>query len=401
MSAPVRLGPPAVRVGAGIAADALRSLAAGRRVLAVVDLRVDPGLLRGVAAVETRRLTPARVDAAVVIGLARRVRALRPDLVVAVGGGSVIDAVKIAALAAVPGQLFEYALAAAERTAFVALPRTGAPGVAVVAVPTTPGTSSESSAVAIVRTDRGTRLLGGPQLRTRAAVLDADLLASLTTEHLLEGCLEALLRTAAVNTGVRLPERARADSLALGRALVEVGDAVARRPHEKAASALRIARLSAATQRSGALRGAEIASARHWYVANEASFRLGVRKMTATAAIVPAVWDRIERGDARWGDAAHLRAHWRAVTAGRGLPSTPADGIRALVERWGVERGAVPDAAVRDGIAAAVVREWADRLPMLRGLASGDIRAVLDGAYGDAARPRPARPGISTTTGGG
>lgn len=405
MSGGVGPRPPAVRVGSGIVAGALRSLSAGRRTLVVADARVGSAVLREAAAAETVTLAPASIDATVVGAIARRVRAARPDLIVAVGGGSVIDAAKVAGLAAAPGRLFEYALSAAERTAFVALPRTGAPAVALAAVPTTPGTSSESSSVAIVRTDRGTRLLGGPQLRARHAVLDAELLVSLAPDRIREGCLEALLRTAAVNTAARIPERARADSLTLGCALVRAGDlarpgAAWDRPGERAASALRIARLSSATQRTGALRVADLACARHWYVANEASFRLGVRKMAATAAIVPAVWDRIEQGDARWGDAANLGAYWRAATAGQGLPETPADGIRALVDRWGIERAAPPAGDVRDAIAEAVVREWAVRLPMLRGLTTRDVRAVLDGAWADAGWPRPATPKTPSTTGG-
>lgn len=380
-------GIPALRSGIGIAGDALRRLGDGRSVVVVADERVPGRVVRAAGPAEVVRLRPAEVDAAVVGDLGRRVRALRPELLVALGGGSIIDAVKIAALAPLPGRLLEYALAAAERSAYVPLPRPGAPGVAVAAVPTTAGTSSESSAVAVLRTDRGTRLLRGPHLRARFAVLDAELLATLPRDAMRAACLEALLRTAAANTAAEVPPRAREDSGAIARALLAEGERLGEPTGDTPAVRLRVARLSAATQRSGALRVPDTACAKHWYVANELSFARGVSKMAATAAVVPAVWDRIEAGDARWGDRMNLRSYWAPLAAVADLPETPARGIRSLIERWGLEPPPAPDAATRGSLAETVAREWGVRVPLLRGISANDVNRVLDDASWSTAWP--------------
>jgi alcohol dehydrogenase class IV len=134
-----------------------------------------------------------------VAGLARRVHAHRPDLVVAVGGGSVMDAAKsAAALARYPRHDRELVL----RCCANGQPGGGSPApaggsgdsgdaaVPVVAVPTTPGTGAEATPFATVwDVEAGRKLsLRGPDLQPAAAILDADLLVGLPAERL-AGCM--------------------------------------------------------------------------------------------------------------------------------------------------------------------------------------------------------------------
>lgn len=168
----------------------------------------------------------ARVEVAVhegsptpgsVAALARRVHEHRADVVVAVGGGSVMDAAKCAATLAgsrTPDRELVLRRCAGDGSG---AGRTGAPPV--VAVPTTPGTGAEVTPFATVWDVEGGRKLSlrGPDVRPAAAVLDADLLVGLPTERL-SGCmLDSLAQAieAGWSTG------ADADAEMFGRAALE------------------------------------------------------------------------------------------------------------------------------------------------------------------------------------
>ncbi|MBP3976140.1 daptide-type RiPP biosynthesis dehydogenase [Microbacterium sp. BLY] len=348
-----------------------RGLVAGRDALVVADAAVASPLADGPSS-RTMRLAAPAVNEIGVMLIAEQLVRRRPDVIVAVGGGSIIDASKIAALALGPGRLFEYALGNAATSGLTVLPDTPPP-VDIVAVPTTLGTSSETNSVAILRHQGGHRLLLGRALRPRHAVLDPAQFATLRPAAVREGALEALLRLAGASTGLRRSARADHDARALGRALLETVDRGAPSPAQR----LRLARLGAATQRTAALRGPDPYSARHWYLANEVAFHLSVRKMAATAAVIAAVWRRIGGGDARLGDRERLQHFWTSVVEPTTLPRDPALGITALVDRWGIPTPPRPSAAQIAGIAAAAVASWGGHRPMLHGLGEEDIRAVL------------------------
>ncbi|WP_152176334.1 iron-containing alcohol dehydrogenase, partial [Mycobacterium tuberculosis] len=106
-----------------------------------------------------------------VVRIAQELVRSPPEVIVAVGGGSVLDVSKIAALVLSPGSLFDYALRHAATSGLTILPD-APPPVEIVAMPTTLGTSSETNSVAILRHRRGSRLLIGRALRPRHAVLD-------------------------------------------------------------------------------------------------------------------------------------------------------------------------------------------------------------------------------------
>ena len=115
-----------------------------------------------------------------VIQLTLMAKAGRPEIIVAVGGGSVMDAAK--ATAVLLGQP-ELNSGIVRQLCAEGAP---GPGPPVVAVPTTPGTGAEPTPFATIwDRDRGRKLsLRGPALFPAAAVLDSDLLVGLSGKQL-------------------------------------------------------------------------------------------------------------------------------------------------------------------------------------------------------------------------
>ncbi len=104
---------------------------------------------------------------------AREIRENDPDIIIAAGGGSVMDAAKFMSLIAVHGgTVMDYITG--KRT-----PPDG--GLPVYAIPTTPGTSSEITPFTVVTDDRiGNKVgLRHPSLFPRGAIIDPSLTVSL------------------------------------------------------------------------------------------------------------------------------------------------------------------------------------------------------------------------------
>ena len=381
---------PTLWHGHGITRRVTEQLTGGRDVFVLADTAVTSSVPIGGSA-RTMTLDAPATDTEAVSAIARELAHRPPDVIVAVGGGSIIDACKVAALVLGREGLFDYAIGHASASALTLLPD-APPPVDLIAVPTTLGTSSETNSVAILRNSGGYRLIIGRALRPRHAIVDSGNLSTLRTAAVFEGALEAFLRLAGASTSARRSARARHDARRIARALIET----ATRDPASAAGRLRIARLSGATQRTAALRGLDPYSARHWYVANEVAFGLGVRKMIASAAVVAAIWRRICAADSRWGDRPSLEVFWAEATEGSGLPLDPPTGFTALVDRWGIPRPPQPQGEVLDRVAATIERAWGDRRPMLAGLRADDFRDVLrDAWWSDSSAGEPRRP--STT----
>lgn len=362
---------PTLWHGIGVASELVKRVTAGRETLVIADSAV-PIPFPADKSTRTIRVDAPAVDVTAVVSIAREIVRSPPAVIVAVGGGSVLDASKIAALALAHGRTFDYVIGHASNSALTFLPDSPPP-VDIVAVPTTIGTSSETNSVGILKNESGYRLIVGRSLRPRHAIIDPHNLTTLTLSTVREGALEAFLRLAGASTSPRRSTRANRDAVALGRALLDA----ASRDSNSTAGRLRLARLSAATQRGAALRGRDPYSARHWYVANEVAFLLQVRKMVATAAVIAAVWRRICSGDSRWGDRESLDEFWTRVALGAALPLDPPSGIAALVERWGIHQPSAPTDQDISRIAVATEASWGDRHPMLPGLVAADFRDVL------------------------
>ncbi len=199
------LQPSRVIFGEGGAADAVAELARpGTRVLVVTSPSVQPhadrfaASLRAVdAVVEIVGGISPEPNAAAIEALRVRARIFGPTLVLALGGGSVLDAAKLAAT------LHDHPAPLSEFYGQARLPprRTG-----LVCVPTTAGTGSEVSPNALVYDDssRTKKAVIGPALVPDVAIVDPGLMISLppaltatTGVDALAHCLETYANRAA------------------------------------------------------------------------------------------------------------------------------------------------------------------------------------------------------------
>lgn len=299
------------------------------------------------------------------------------DTVVAAGGGSLLDAVKLAVLGrSAPVEFSEYLQILGRRAGLIRLTApapvlTSAPRR--ILVPTTIGTSSEVSPAACVRIDGGRHLVLGPALRPEVAVLDPALTASLAENLLIEGIFEALMRVGGPYVGDSVRD-AVTDAIAAATAtsLVMLGNRCAA---GDVGDALRLdaARLSAYTQVGWSLLGRSSYGSKVWYLANELATVAGVRKVTATACLLPTLWQRIMADDARFGDRRRLATFCLRT----GIGHDPVDGILDLLDRWRIERDITLTVRQIHEVADNSAARWGGRLPMLAGLSRADIMAIL------------------------
>jgi NADP-dependent alcohol dehydrogenase len=363
-----------------------------RRPVAAATLLADPAVAdQPITAAVHAQVVRAGLRPRLVVGAGRgdldAVRGLADrlvpgEIVVGVGGGTVLDLAKLAALVAGSAEAWSR-ITAPQRSGMVALPPHLGERVPVVAVPTTLGTGSELSTVACVQHARSKRLVTGPCLRPAGAVWDARATDTLPAAYVADGVLEALFRTVSSYVGdpTRLPgPDARVEALAAR--LIRLGHAVAdRRRAGRPVDAdlrLRIARCSGESQIGLINIGRSPYSAKAWPIANELSTTLGLPKMRAVAAVWPAVWRWIERGDTRLGDAGRLRRLWTRVRRpAPWLSADPAAGIAELMDGWDIERRvrATPDEL--DAVVIRAMRAWGAGLPMLGGLTATDLRRLL------------------------
>jgi alcohol dehydrogenase class IV len=133
----------------------------------------------------------------------------RVAAVVAIGGGSALDAAKLAALS-VTNEL--------DLTAGLQITAEVNPGVPVLAVPTTAGTGAEATAVAMLWHNGSKKMFVHSQLVPRLAVLDPDLLSRLPPSVTAAGGLDAISHAVeSLLSTFRTPlsERAALSALAL------------------------------------------------------------------------------------------------------------------------------------------------------------------------------------------
>ncbi len=303
--------------------------------------------------------------------------------VIGIGGGSLLDQLKIAAvLQANPGARAR--LAMPQRSGLILLEDLDR-RLPLVAIPSTLGTGAEASSSACLSHAGGKRLLIGDILRPDAAVLDPQATRSLPDHLVAEGVLEPLFRLTSLYIADHrgLPTE-DALTLALTERLVRLGDDLTDRRalHDEAESdglRLEVAKISALSHAAWLSLGRNRYSARGWYIANELSTALGVRKMTAVAAVLPSLWSEIAAGQEILGSADRLGAAWRVLRAAssRELPADPIAGITALLDAWRIGRhvSATPEQIERT--ARRSIAAWGAGLPMLGRLRSDDVRRIV------------------------
>ena len=137
------------------------------------------GLLRQVALplqAETFAEVPPEPPIEVVDTIAARIKASGADAVIALGGGSVMDAAKVASLCA------RHNKAARE---FVGIGKAGGRGLPTVLIPTTAGTGSEATFVAILTDPTSSNKVGvvDPCILADIAIVDPALTDGLPSDR--------------------------------------------------------------------------------------------------------------------------------------------------------------------------------------------------------------------------
>jgi alcohol dehydrogenase class IV len=227
-------GPGALATLGGLS----RSLCANRpprpRALVVVGAGFDgrpwadrvPATLREIDATIHRHAGVTTPES--VVNLCRVMQNDHIDVVIALGGGTVMDAAKAAAALAGVADLGEAELVEACFRG-VPAPTTTIP---VIAVPTTPGTGAEVTPFATVWDVASGRKLSlvGPQLRPQVSILDPDLLSGLGQAALASAALDTICQGAEAAWSVRSTPASIAHGLTalglIGTALerIEKGD---------------------------------------------------------------------------------------------------------------------------------------------------------------------------------
>jgi alcohol dehydrogenase len=168
--------PVRIRFGDGVSGELSGAIAAlgADRVLVVIDAELEernPGVAAALGAVGgARRINEAGEPTIDIVDAAGAALAQhRPEALVAVGGGSVIDTAKAARLCHQSGLTFREWLAS-ERS----FPE---PELPLIAMPTTAGTGSEVSGGAVITDPSETRKVGiaSPSLRAQVALVDPTL----------------------------------------------------------------------------------------------------------------------------------------------------------------------------------------------------------------------------------
>ncbi|MBT2547264.1 daptide-type RiPP biosynthesis dehydogenase [Arthrobacter sp. ISL-65] len=359
-------------------------------VLTVIDPAIpsSPGgqqLLQQLQGAADLFCVPPAADEAALLRTAER--APRAKVVVGIGGGAAMDTAKLVPAIWHPGH--RMAITSRSRSGHVVLPDGPSRGNALGLVPTTVGTGSESSMSACLTQGARKRLISGSGLGADAVLLDSGLTATLPVGMLLAGALEAIFRLSTPFVMTAKPRRS-ADSLALAsiRALVEAGnEARTFDPGKETARASQvrrdIAELSSFSQTGWSSLGRHSYGTLPWIIATELSMAYGISKMDAVAAILPAYWQRIESGDARFGSSDRLRDVGQALAATAGASArTPVGALEQVLSQWGLTQPLPLQLSDIHRIAQQISRAWGGGLPMLQGLASADVAAFLAEAAG-------------------
>lgn len=343
-----RLAALCLQMGARTAAVICDEGVAGRE--AVVQVLDGLGASIQVRRARDARPQPARPEVAQAATWLRR---MAPDVVIAIGGGSTMDLVKLAAASAhtPPGSLD----ASLDGRSGVIYPRLPGSPLPLILVPTTAATGSEVNCNASILAAADSplkKLVVHPALFARIAVVDPCLAVTVPAGQTAEGALETLCRLSAAYAH---PVSAMASVLDpwiehLAGLVPEAASAAMREPADLEARG----RLAFAATMSGSLThaGRDPHGDTLWYLQNAVSSRPGVTKGAALAALLPHFVHRYARDEG-------------GVTGGR------------MHRFWGVVLRRDPGAG--EDVAAAL-QEWLRSWGFAPGLAALGVRPEEAGA---------------------
>jgi alcohol dehydrogenase class IV len=290
--------------------------------------------------------------------------------VIALGGGSVIDAAKVAAVLATNG---------GKASDFFGFDRVRRPGLPLVTIPTTPGSGAEVSSHAVILqlSPRKKEVVAGLHLLPRAAVVDPDLIATLppaqTTWSALDGFIHAveafLARRATPFTDVYARMAVPAIARALPEVLANAADSAAR------------TELSFGCLASGLAMANANAGAIH-ALGYPLTSRYGVPHGLANALMAAAALERIGPGrPERSAELANLLEEGRADTD----PKDLAGCVRRLMETLGVD-GRLSIRGVREEDLPELAEAATHFRPVLQNtpvdLGESDLLAIYRAAWG-------------------
>lgn len=331
--APVSKPPTPLQIAGAGSAHHLAASFHGAKAVMVADPavvgRAESLMAGGFLWLET---APPEVSAEHAAGFGRMLRERGVEHVLNVGGGSTMDFAKLAvSMAADP--LVEPVLARSGGRAGVAvLPRPLSSHIAVSDIPTTFGTGSEVNAGACFECvipsggHRGFRaknlvLLEG--LKTSAVAYDPDFLDAppwLTAEGLLEPAVRLLTSLVEGTPDLAYSDAQGSWLLAKAGEHLAAGRKNAFRlsPSERVDAAL----LSAESHAGWSLRGRGPAPSSLWFLANELSMALGLRKNQASALLLRPWVEAVGAGKTVWGNQRKLDELWPLVSVGAAAAGT-------------------------------------------------------------------------------
>ena len=301
---------------------------------------------------------------------------------VGIGGGNVMDLVKLASLASENPRILDSIENRGGRTGFIAV--TGVTASSHIAViPTTLGTGSEANGAACVQLLDRTFGLAKTLVATSLPLIDEiaydpDFLTG-PNGLVRSGLFEAAVRLLGAVAGHEstIPS-ADDDAFLLFSQLMEIVDEHAG-SEVPPPSLLTAARLSARSHSGAALRGRGQAPSPVWLLANEMSMTTGLSKNEATARLIVPWVDRVRDGDDRWGRREVLNVWLRPQDAR--LESVSEDPAEDWIARFRLPAShPITRPLDTDVLAARTSRRYGGGRGLLARFSNDDLRAVFDEA---------------------
>ncbi|WP_376707112.1 iron-containing alcohol dehydrogenase [Trueperella abortisuis] len=300
------------------------------------------------------------------------------SFVIVVGGGSCLDDVKL--------RIYLNSLGLTElpdlneRCGFLLLPELQHRAHLLAAIPTTLGTGSEVSQVAVAKKSGVRKLVLGAGLAPTIAWHNTDFLQSLPSSLLHEGVLEIFARLLGIFVASQDDTHQPEDAVVRGYvhdmapALMD-GDLLKDSRWQE-----NLLRIGARSHQVGVTYKRPPFGVKWWPIVNEICALTGERKIPVLSLILPQMLVQILEGDDRWGSAVRLRSIWSSFVeiAGPGVSEDPVAGVATLlatdVRHLDLQSLCIPALVER------ILRAWGEGLPMFRGFESNELENLLEAA---------------------